>query len=72
MCLVLKLDNGKVVSITNEQTESCQHPVPYYNIDMEMMCFKFKQNHTINEEFNFFEKGEEGKGPLRRKGALYS
>jgi len=25
MCLVLKLDNGKVVSIANEQTESCQH-----------------------------------------------
>ena len=34
MCLVLKLDNGKVVSIANEQTESCQHPVPYYNIDL--------------------------------------
>ena len=33
MCLVLKLDNGKVVSIANEQTESCQHPAPYYNID---------------------------------------
>ena len=37
MCLVLKFDNGKVVSKTNEQTESqtdsCQHPVPYYNID---------------------------------------
>ena len=37
MCLVLKLDNGKVVSTANEQTESqtesCQHPVPYYNID---------------------------------------
>ena len=35
MCLVLKLDNGKVVSIANEQTESCQHPVPYYNIDIQ-------------------------------------
>ena len=38
MCLVLKLDNGKVVSIANEQTESqtesCQHPVPYSNIDI--------------------------------------
>ena len=37
MCLVLKSDNGKVVSIANEQnhrqTESWQHPVPYYNID---------------------------------------
>ena len=37
MCLVLKLDNGKGVSIANEQTdrhtESCQHPVPYYIID---------------------------------------
>ena len=30
-CLVLKLDNGKVVSIANEQTESYSHPVPYYN-----------------------------------------
>ena len=38
MCYVLKLDNGKVVSIANEQTELqtelCQHPVPYYNIDV--------------------------------------
>ena len=37
MCLVLKSDNGKVVSIANEQnhrqTESCQHPVPYYYMD---------------------------------------
>ena len=30
ICLVLKLDNGKVVSIANEQTESHSHPVPYY------------------------------------------
>ena len=41
MCLVLKLDNGKVVSIGNEQTESqtesCQHPVPYYNIDTRLL-----------------------------------
>ena len=29
MCLVLKLDNGKVVSIANEQTESPNHPVAY-------------------------------------------
>ena len=33
MCLVLKLDNGKVVSIANgqidRQTESHSHPVPY-------------------------------------------
>ena len=29
MCLVLKLDNGKVVSIADEQTESQNHPVPY-------------------------------------------
>ena len=28
MCLVLKLENGKMVSIANEQT----HTVPYYNI----------------------------------------
>ena len=41
MCLVLKSDNGKVVSIANEQnhrvrqTESCQHPAPYYNIDLK-------------------------------------
>ena len=34
MCLVLKLDNGNVVSIANEQTESCQHPVPYHSIDI--------------------------------------
>ena len=30
MCLVFKLDNGKVVSIANEQT----HSVAYYNIDV--------------------------------------
>ena len=29
MCLVLKLDNGKVVSIADEQIESQSHPVPY-------------------------------------------
>ena len=34
MCLVLKLDNGKEVSIAIGQTESCHHPVPYYNIDI--------------------------------------
>ena len=31
MCLVLKLDNGKMVSIADEQTP----PVPYYNIDYD-------------------------------------
>ena len=30
MCLVLKLDNGKVDSIADEQT----HSVAYYNIDI--------------------------------------
>jgi len=48
MCLVLKLDNGKVVSIANEQTdrqiyrqrESHSHPAAYYNIDM------FAHTHT--------------------------
>ena len=37
MCLVLKLDNGKVVSIANGQnhrwTESPNYPVPYWYID---------------------------------------
>ena len=37
MCLVIKLVNGKVVSIANRQTnritESPNHPVPYYYID---------------------------------------
>ena len=37
MCLVLKLDNGKLVSIANgqtdRQTESPNHPAPYYYID---------------------------------------
>ena len=37
MCLVLKLDNGKVVSMANGQTdrrtESPSHPIAYYNID---------------------------------------
>ena len=29
LCLVLKLDNGKVVSIANEQTDGQIHPVRY-------------------------------------------
>ena len=24
---------------------------------MRMLCFKFQQNHTINEEFDYFEEG---------------
>ena len=39
MCLVLKLDNGIVVSIANKQTESWQHPVPYHNIDNVIRAF---------------------------------
>ena len=31
MCLVLIFDNGKVVSIADEQT----HPVPYYIIEYD-------------------------------------
>ena len=38
MSLVMKLDNGKVVSIANGQTdritESHNHPVAYYNKDI--------------------------------------
>ena len=35
MCLVSKLENGKVVYIANHRiTEPCQHPVLYYNIDV--------------------------------------
>ena len=33
MCLVLKLDNGKLVAIANEQTESHSHPVSYLSIN---------------------------------------
>ena len=33
MCLVLKLDNGKVVSIVDEQTDGQSHPVPFWCID---------------------------------------
>ena len=32
ICLVLKLDNGKLISIAHEQTQN--HPVPHSNIDM--------------------------------------
>ena len=39
---------------------------------MEMMCFKFNQNRTINEKFNFFEKGGRGRGPFEGKGGHYS
>ena len=31
MCIVLKLDNSKMVSKADEQT----HPGPYYNIDYD-------------------------------------
>ena len=36
---------------------------------MKMLCLKFNQNRTVNEEFNFFEEGWErgdpdGRGPL--------
>ena len=41
MCLVLKLDNGKVVYIADEQT----HPVSYYNIDYD--CSKKKKEDPI-------------------------
>ena len=27
---------------------------------MKMFCFKFKQNHTINEEFDFLMSGKVG------------
>ena len=27
-----------------------------------IICFKFQQNHTINEEFDFFERGGGGGG----------
>ena len=42
MCLIQKLDNGKMVSIANEQTESCQHPVPYYDIDITSIAHRIK------------------------------
>ena len=31
---------------------------------MKMLCFKFQENHTINEEFDIFEGGgaSQGKG----------
>ena len=43
MCLVLKLDNGKVISTANEQTESPSHPVAYYNIDVELSKNEFRK-----------------------------
>ena len=41
MCLILKLDNEKVVSIANGQTESQSHRVAYYNIDIEWYIYKY-------------------------------
>ena len=35
---------------------------------MQMLCFKFDQNRTINEEFNFFEGEGEAEGPPEGKG----
>ena len=40
-----------------------------------MLCFKFNQNCTINEEFHFFEKGKGGGvewGLWEGKGGFYS
>ena len=46
MCLVLKLDNEKVVSIANEQnhrqTESHSHPVPYSYIDNSIYTLPYQ------------------------------
>ena len=36
---------------------------------MKMSCFKFEQNHTINEEFDFFEGGRERERAPGSKGA---
>ena len=36
---------------------------------MQMFCFKFKQNRTVNEEFYFFE-GEGEEGPPGGEGLL--
>ena len=44
LCLVLKLDNWKVVSITDEQ----RHPVPYYNTDIWSVSTK-KRLHCETE-----------------------
>ena len=45
---------------------------------MKMLCFKFNQNRTINEEFDFFKKGKEeplggrgGEGPPKGRGPLF-
>ena len=46
MCLVLKLNNGKMVSIADEQT----HPVPYYNIDYD--CSKKKNGDPIGKAYD--------------------
>ena len=40
MCLVLKLDNGKVVSIVNGQTESQTHRTIQYRISIQMQKHK--------------------------------
>ena len=43
ICLVLKLDNGKVVSIAHEQTDrqtdTQNHPAPHSNIDFIVDVF---------------------------------
>ena len=50
VCLVLKLNNGKVVSIANGQTESHSHPVGYYNIDSEKLTMKKKMKKMHNDK----------------------
>ena len=54
MCLVLKLDNGKVVSIAEEQTyrqiESQTHPLPYWYIDIQDDNFKSPNLNITNLE----------------------
>ena len=37
-------------------------------VNMKMLFFKFQQNRTITEEFNFFEEMGRGRGPREARG----
>ena len=50
MCLILKLDNGKVVSIANEQTDrqnhrTIQYRISIYYIDTYTVSVQFPRSH---------------------------
>ena len=55
MCLVLKLDNGKVVSIADEQTDGQNHPVTHQYIDVVHRTQENYNRHLTPPKKNCFQ-----------------